>query len=66
MIQAALDIVGWVGLVGGGAFVIIGALGLVRLPDVYSRLHAAGITDTLGAWPRSMIVSASSLVPLKQ
>ena len=50
MIQAALDIVGWVGLVGGGAFVIIGALGLVRLPDVYSRMHAAGITDTLGAW----------------
>ena len=48
--QVVLDIVGWVGLIGGGGFVIVGALGLVRLPDVYSRMHAAGITDTLGAW----------------
>lgn len=28
--------------------VIIGALGLIRLPDVYSRIHAAGIIDTAG------------------
>ena len=28
----------------------MGALGLLRFPDFYSRLHAAGITDTLGAW----------------
>ena len=28
--------------------VVIGALGLVRLPDVYSRIHAAGIIDTAG------------------
>lgn len=37
-------------LIGAGAiFVVIGALGLVRFPDFYSRIHAAGITDTLGA-----------------
>ena len=28
--------------------VVIGALGLIRLPDVYSRIHAAGIIDTAG------------------
>ena len=28
--------------------VLIGALGLIRLPDVYSRIHAAGIIDTAG------------------
>jgi multicomponent Na+:H+ antiporter subunit G len=28
--------------------VVIGALGLVRLPDVYARIHAAGIIDTAG------------------
>ena len=27
---------------------MIGALGLIRLPDVYSRIHAAGIIDTAG------------------
>jgi len=35
-------------LIGGG-FGLIGGLGLFRLPDFYTRLHAAGITDTLCA-----------------
>lgn len=35
-------------LLAGAAFVLIGCLGLWRLPDFYTRLHAAGITDTLG------------------
>ncbi|MGD2133074.1 MAG: monovalent cation/H(+) antiporter subunit G [Maricaulaceae bacterium] len=30
-------------------FVVVGAVGVVRFPDFYSRLHAAGVTDTLGA-----------------
>ena len=30
-------------------FSIIGGVGLVRLPDFYTRLHAGGVTDTLGA-----------------
>ncbi|MGC6485517.1 MAG: monovalent cation/H(+) antiporter subunit G [Candidatus Puniceispirillales bacterium] len=32
----------------GGLALIVGAIGLVRLPDVYSRIHAAGIIDTAG------------------
>ena len=36
-------------LAAGSIFVLIGAFGLIRLPDFYTRLHAAGITDTLGA-----------------
>ncbi len=47
--ETALDILSGVALLGGGAFVIIGGIGLLRLPDFYTRLHAAGITDTLGA-----------------
>ena len=31
----------------GSVFILIGALGLVRLPDFYTRMHAAGVTDTL-------------------
>lgn len=44
------DVVSWVLIVLGGALSAVGGLGLLRFPDFYSRLHAAGITDTLGAW----------------
>ncbi len=43
-------IVAWVLTVSGSLFVIVGGLGLLRLPDFYTRVHAAGITDTMGAW----------------
>lgn len=39
----------WVLLLGGSFFLLIGAIGVLRMPDVYTRSHAAGITDTLGA-----------------
>lgn len=42
-------IIGWILLLLGSAFCIVGTLGLMRLPDFYSRVHAAGIIDTLGA-----------------
>ncbi len=44
-----LDIVGWSLLALGSVMLFIGGIGLVRLPDVFSRMHAAGIIDTLGA-----------------
>ena len=44
-----VDILSWVCLVAGAAFCAIGALGLVRMPDFYTRMHGAGITDTAGA-----------------
>lgn len=36
-------------LVSGGAFACIAGLGLVRMPDVYIRMHAATKAGTLGA-----------------
>ena len=36
-------------LLTGGLFGVVGGIGLIRFPDFYSRLHAAGITDTLCA-----------------
>lgn len=47
--SAAIDILSWVLLVAGGVFCVIGALGLVRMPDFFTRMHAASVTDTLGA-----------------
>lgn len=41
--------VSWICLVAGGVFCVTGALGLVRMPDFYTRMHAAGITDSVGA-----------------
>jgi len=43
------DIVSWALFSSGSLMLIIGGLGLIRLPDFYTRLHAAGIIDTLGA-----------------
>lgn len=43
------NIVAMVAIIGGLFFVLAGALGVLRLPDFYTRLHAAGMTDTLGA-----------------
>ena len=44
-----VDFLSGVLLAGGSVFILIGAIGLVRLPDFYTRLHGAGIVDTLGA-----------------
>ena len=33
----------------GVAALLIGSLGLLRLPDVYCRIHAVGMIDTAGA-----------------
>ena len=45
----ALDVISWILIVLGGFFSIVGGIGIVRLPEFYSRLHGGGVTDTLGA-----------------
>ena len=44
-----LDAVSWLCLVTGGMFAVIGAVGLVRMPSFFTRMHAASLIDTLGA-----------------
>ena len=44
-----VDYLSWALLAGGSFFCVTGAIGLLRLPDFYTRLHGAGIIDTLGA-----------------
>lgn len=44
-----VDALSWAAIVAGGLLLIIGAVGILRFPDVYARMHAAGIIDTLGA-----------------
>jgi multicomponent Na+:H+ antiporter subunit G len=44
-----IDLLSGLTLFGGVLFLLVGGIGLLRLPDFYTRMHAAGIIDTLGA-----------------
>ncbi len=44
----ALDVLSWILLLLGGGFVLVGGIGVIRMPDLYTRMHAASLTDTLG------------------
>ncbi|MDZ7736913.1 MAG: monovalent cation/H(+) antiporter subunit G [Gammaproteobacteria bacterium] len=50
MAETVLDVISGIFLISGGVFGILGGIGLLRFPDFYTRLHAAGITDTLCAF----------------
>ena len=43
-----IDILSWAMIVAGSFFVIIGAVGILRFPDFWSRLHAASVTESAG------------------
>ena len=45
----AIDLLSALCLAGGAFFSLVGGIGLVRMPDFYTRMHAASVTDTLGA-----------------
>ena len=47
--DALIYFASWFCLAFGCGFCLIGGVGLLRLPDFYSRMHGGGITDTLGA-----------------
>jgi multicomponent Na+:H+ antiporter subunit G len=44
-----VDLLSWLLLLAGGMFCVIGAIGLLRMPDFYTRMHAASVIETLGA-----------------
>lgn len=49
LLGQTVEIIGIICLVMGSLGVVLGALGLMRLGDVYQRMHGAGIVDTGGA-----------------
>ncbi|MDJ0523473.1 MAG: monovalent cation/H(+) antiporter subunit G [Planctomycetota bacterium] len=46
--MSVAEIISTVLLALGGLVMLAGAVGVVRFPDFYTRLHAAGKADTLG------------------
>jgi len=47
--DGVLNILSWILIVGGGVFSLLSGIGLMRFPDVFTRMHAASLADTLGA-----------------
>jgi len=43
-----VDLLSWGLLSVGGIFILIGGIGVVRLPEFYTRMHAASLTDSIG------------------
>jgi len=43
-----IDALSWVLLVLGGFFILVGGIGMIRMPDLYTRMHACSVTETMG------------------
>lgn len=48
LVDATLWFAGAAMLALGAAFILIGGLGALRMPNLYTRIHAASLTDSLG------------------
>ena len=46
--QGIYELISWILIVGGTFFVMIGAIGTLRFPDFWARLHAASVTESAG------------------
>ncbi len=49
MLETATTWLSYAFIGAGAIFTVIGAVGMLRMPDVYTRMHAASVIDTLGA-----------------
>ncbi len=49
MPDIVVDIVSGVFLAVGSFFLVVGSIGLLRMPDVFTRMHATSLSDTMGA-----------------
>jgi multicomponent Na+:H+ antiporter subunit G len=45
-----MEILSIIFILGGLFFLIVAAIGIIRLPDVFTRSHAVSLTDSLGAF----------------
>ena len=45
-----IELIAGILMISGACVVLVGGLGLLRLPDFFCRLHGAGVIDTLGIW----------------
>lgn len=63
-----VEIASWMLILLGSFFTMVGAFGLVRMPEVFARMHAASVIDTLGLGLLSLgmcLQAGFSLITLK-
>ncbi len=58
MMELILELAVTVLLVGGALFALVAAFGIIRLPDFYTRMHAAAKAGTVGS---GMLLLATGL-----
>ncbi|MDJ0832473.1 MAG: monovalent cation/H(+) antiporter subunit G [Gammaproteobacteria bacterium] len=46
--DTVINIVSWLLMTSGGLFVLVGGIGALRMPNLYTRMHAASVTDSIG------------------
>lgn len=44
------EIMSWALIILGSFFVVVGGIGVVRMPDFYTRMHASSLTDSIGTF----------------
>lgn len=68
MIDFLLEMVAACLLVSGSIIILLGSIGMLKLPDFFCRLHSAGVIETLGAWlflGGLLLLAASIVVAFK-
>ena len=58
-----LHVVAFILISLGAFFLLVGSIGLIRLPDFFSRIHATGKADTLGIM---LVISGLLIIELSQ
>ena len=48
MMEMLVETLSWAAILSGSAFLLIGAVGTLRFPDFWTRLHALSVTDSAG------------------
>jgi multicomponent Na+:H+ antiporter subunit G len=48
-VSLAVDILSWALMLAGGFFMLVSGIGMIRLPDLFTRLHGASVADSGGA-----------------
>lgn len=48
VLETGIYVLSWISILAGSAFLIVGATGIIRFPDFWSRLHAAAVVDSAG------------------
>jgi multicomponent Na+:H+ antiporter subunit G len=68
LIDQLINGLSWFCLISGGLFCIVGGIGMLRMPDLYTRLHASSVIESLGAGLMLlglMLQAGLSLITLK-